>query len=78
MNNLRTCIHAVIQASAEGWYVAECEEIAVVTQGRTLDEASQNLAEAVSLHLEEEDLQAMGFVAKPSLTITLELQPEYA
>ncbi|MGB0562361.1 MAG: type II toxin-antitoxin system HicB family antitoxin [Spirulinaceae cyanobacterium] len=38
MSNLRPCIHAVIQASEEGWYVAECDEIAVVTQGRTLDE----------------------------------------
>jgi hypothetical protein len=33
----RDTIHAVASRS-RGWYVAECLEIAVVTQGRTLDE----------------------------------------
>lgn len=78
MGNLQQSIHATIHADEEGWYVAECVEIAVVTQGRTLDEASQNLAEAVSLHLEDEDLSELGLVSQPSLTISFELQPEYA
>lgn len=33
-------------------FVAECVEIAVVTQGRTLDEVMANLQEAIALHLE--------------------------
>ena len=33
-------------------FVAECLEIAVVTQGKTLDETLTNLREAVALHLE--------------------------
>ena len=44
----------------------------------TLDETSKNLMEAVSLHLEGEDPKEFGFVAKPSLSVTFELQPEYA
>ncbi len=36
-------------------YVAECLEISVVTQGKTLDETIDNLQEAVELHLEDED-----------------------
>ena len=44
----------------EGYYVAECLEIAVVTQGKTLDETIANLKEAVALHLEGEDLSEFG------------------
>lgn len=46
--------------------------------GDTLDEVIQNLQEAVVLHLEDEDAAEFGLVAKPSLLITFELQPEYA
>ncbi len=41
-------------------YVAECLEIAVVTQGKTLDDTLANLQEAVSLYLEDEDLSELG------------------
>jgi predicted RNase H-like HicB family nuclease len=58
--------------------VAECLEIAVVTQGATLDEAVHNLKEAVELHLEGEDLAAMGLAPNPVVLITMEMEPEYA
>lgn len=38
-------------------YVAECVDIAVVTQGKTLDQTLKNLQEAVALHLEGEDIE---------------------
>jgi predicted RNase H-like HicB family nuclease len=60
-----------------GW-VATCEEIAVVTQGDTLDEVTANLREAVALHLEGEDLATLGFVPEPSIVITMELAPAHA
>lgn len=34
--------------------MAECMELPVVTQGSTLDEVTQNLREAIVLHLEGE------------------------
>ena len=37
----------------ETWYVAECPEVGVVSQGKTLDEAVANLREATELYLEE-------------------------
>ena len=37
----------------ESWYVAECPEVGVVSQGQTLDEAVANLKEATELYLEE-------------------------
>jgi hypothetical protein len=50
----RHMIHAAITHD-RGWFTAECLEIAVVTQGRTLDETVSNLREAIQLHLEGED-----------------------
>ena len=44
----------------EKQYVAECVDIAVVTQGTTLDETLANLQEAIALHLEGEDLSELG------------------
>jgi predicted RNase H-like HicB family nuclease len=37
------------------WYMAQCLEVDVASQGRTIDEALANLAEAVELYLEEVD-----------------------
>jgi len=59
----------------ENYYVAECLEIAVVTQGKTLDETIDNLKEAVALHLEGEDLSEFDLSPNPSLLVTLELEP---
>ena len=56
-------------------YIAECHEIAVVTQGKTLDETIANLKEAVALHLESEDPAAFDLIPNPSLLVTLELEP---
>ena len=55
----RDTIHAIITKEG-GTYTVDCHEVAVVTQGRTLDEALANLLEAVGLHLEGEDLAGLG------------------
>jgi predicted RNase H-like HicB family nuclease len=34
------------------WYVAHCVELGVVSQGKTFEEAQENLKEAVELYLE--------------------------
>ena len=59
----------------EKYYVAECLEINVVTQGKTLDETIANLKEAVMLHLEGEDLSELGLASNPTLLVTMELEP---
>ena len=78
MIHLQQNVHAIVRMGEERGYVAECIEISVVTQGLTLDEVSANLKEAVSLHLEDEDPAEFGLVARPSLSVSFELQPEYA
>ncbi len=74
---LQRTIKAIVR-KGEQWYVAECVEIAVVTQGRTLDELLRNLQEAVALHLKGEDPTAFGLVPNPTILVTMELEPEYA
>ena len=57
----------------ESHYVAECLEISVVTQGKTLDETIANLEEAVALHLEGEDPAEFGLAPSPTLLVTCHL-----
>jgi predicted RNase H-like HicB family nuclease len=52
--DLQHTIKAFIRRG-ETHYVAECLEVTVVTQGKTLDETIANLQEAVVLRLEGED-----------------------
>jgi len=67
----RDVIHAVVH-TGESAFVAECLEVAVVTQGDTLDELLRNLNEALSLHLEGEDLAALGLSSHPRLQLIIE------
>jgi predicted RNase H-like HicB family nuclease len=56
----------------EKYYIGECVEISVVTQGRTVDETISNLREAISLHLEGENLEELGLSPEPNLLIIME------
>ena len=67
----RDTVHAFVGRD-RGWYFAECAEIAIVTQGRTLDELVANLREAVGLHLEGGDAGRLGLAAEPRLVLTYE------
>ena len=46
------------------WFVAQCREIEVASQGRTADEALANLSEAIELHF-----------APPCATLLPEIRP---
>lgn len=74
MKGLQHTVKAFIRKGEE-YYIAECHELPVVTQGGTLDEAVENLREAVALHLEGEDLEELGLAPNPTLIITLEAEP---
>ena len=67
----RDTIHAVVTDS-EGWYVAECLELAVVTQARSFDDLLANLREALALHLEGEDPARLGLSSTPRLSVGYE------
>jgi len=76
--SLQKNIKAVIRHGEDGFYTAECMEISVVTQGKTLDETAANLQEAVELFLEGEDPKEYGLTENPGLIVTFELEPDYA
>lgn len=65
MTALQHNIKAFIR-KGENQYVAECLEIAVVTQGSTLVETIANLREAVALHLDNENLAEFGLAPNPT------------
>ena len=64
----REAIHAIIQRDGSV-YVAECMELAVVTQGKTLDQVVENLQQALALHLEGEDMAALGLAEHPRVQL---------
>ncbi len=57
----------------EDQYVAECLDLPVVTQGPTIDELARNIREAVSLHLDGEDLADLGIAPNPTILASFEL-----
>lgn len=57
----------------EKYYVAQCVEIDVVTQGKTINQVIKNLREAISLHLEGEDLSEYNLSPNPTMLITMEI-----
>jgi predicted RNase H-like HicB family nuclease len=78
MKHLQKTLKAVLLPGDESGYVAECMEIAVVTQGRTIDETISNLREAVALQMEDENAADFGLQDKPILVVTMEIEPPYA
>ncbi len=70
---IHSTIKATIRVGEESGFVAECVELPIVTQGQTLDEVTQNLREAISLHLKEEDLASLAFVPNQPIEISLEM-----
>lgn len=62
----------------EKYYVAECIDLPVVTQGTTLDELAENVREAIDLHLEGESLKEWDIFPDFSILLNIELERPYA
>jgi len=61
------------------YYVASCEEIVAVTDGRTWSELMRNIHEMIAATLDEEDTVAVyNLVPNPRIVITMELPANYA
>jgi predicted RNase H-like HicB family nuclease len=78
MVELRQNITATIRPGDRAGFVGECLEISVVTEGATVDATIENLREAVALHLEGENPADFGLRERPTLVVTIEVQPSYA
>jgi predicted RNase H-like HicB family nuclease len=58
----------------DSYFVAECLDLPVVTQAKTLDELAKNLQEAIALQLEGEDPSTFGLAEKPSILASIEIE----
>lgn len=56
METERTLTAAVLEDG--DWYVARCLEVEVASQGATIDEALENLREALELYFEDDEVPA--------------------
>lgn len=59
----------------DNYYVAECIDLPLVTQAKTLDELGENLKEAIALHLEDEDLSDVDLDPEVSVLASFEIEP---
>ena len=71
---MRKTLHFHVYRS-DDYYVAECAELPIVTQGSSLDEVAENVREATALHLEGEDLADLDLAPNPVIELTLEVPP---
>lgn len=55
------------------WYVARALELDVVSQGKTVADATRNLQEAVELYLEDRPSEYRGLILETPLFTTIEV-----
>jgi len=66
MNTVTAIIH-----KGEKYYVAECLEVDVVTQGTTIDEALLNFKEAIALYFKNEDISEIRLPKEPAIAVPI-------
>ena len=69
MNDTKILCSVVITEEDTGWYVATDVATSVASQGKTYEEALNNLKEALELYYEDEPLVE----SKPAMFTTLEV-----
>lgn len=57
---MSTLVLTAVIYQENGLFVAQCPEVGTVSQGRTIEEAVENLKEATELYLEEFPLTGTG------------------
>ena len=63
----------IILRREEDWFVATCLENNIASQGKTIDEATENLKEAISLYYEDELEENLIFPNKQIYITSLEM-----
>lgn len=51
------------------WFVANCPELDIVSQGKTIELALKNLQEAVELYLQDEDAKVPEVDYRPMVAV---------
>jgi predicted RNase H-like HicB family nuclease len=55
------------------FFVSDCPELGITSQGLTLEEALDNLKEAIHLYLKDEDIKSLNLTALSPLVTTVEV-----
>ncbi|MBI4431288.1 MAG: type II toxin-antitoxin system HicB family antitoxin [Candidatus Omnitrophica bacterium] len=64
---------SVIIAQEENWFVAFCPELDIASQGKSVEEARDNLKEALQLFLEHADPSEINLPKEPPFVSTLDI-----
>ena len=60
----------IIIKKEEEWFVATCLENNIASQGKTIDEATENLKEAIALYYEDETVEELVLQENGQIYIT--------
>ena len=55
------------------FFVSDCPELGITSQGLSLDEALENLKEAIHLFLKDEDIAELSLLTASPLVTTVEV-----
>ena len=64
---------SIIIAREENWFVAFCPELDITSQGKNVEEARNNLKEALQLFLEHADPSEIHLPKEPPFVSTLDI-----
>lgn len=57
----------------DGFFVSECVDLGIASQGKSIDESLANLKEAIHLFLKNEEISELNLPAEHPLVTTLEV-----
>lgn len=60
-------------SKGEKYYIAECTDLPIVTQGHSLDELVKNIQEALELYVEGENLEELDLAPNFTTLVNFEL-----
>ena len=60
----------IIIKKEEEWFVATCLENNIASQGKTIDDATENLKEAIALYYEDEPEEKTELIKRDQIYIT--------
>jgi len=66
-------IGTIIIKKEEEWFVATCIENNIASQGKTIDEATENLKEAIALFYEDESEERIALPREQVYITSLEM-----
>jgi predicted RNase H-like HicB family nuclease len=66
MKSVTAIIH-----KGEKFFIGECLEVDIITQGNTIDEVLSNLKEAIALYFENEDIEKLSLPKEPAIAVPI-------